>query len=1008
MVTNSNAPKNCSKIKNVKTAGASIIAIKCLFLIILLGIFTIPSFIGKTKASNFSGQFGQSKPFTNSLALPPCSNINFATQQTFGTGPFPRSVAVGDLNGDGLLDLVVTNQTNKSISVLKNTGTNSISFATQQTFATGGAPVSVVIGDIDGDGLPDLVIANFNDATVSVLQNTSTNGNISFANQVTFGAGVFPFSVSIGDLDGDGKLDLVTTNIGAAAISVLKNTTSNGTISFTGQGFSTGNRPVSVAIKDLNGDGKLDLAVVNSNDNTVSVLANTSTSGNISFATQVAFATDKGPDSIIASDLDGDGKLDLATANQASNTVSVLKNTGTSGNISFATQVTFSTGSSPGSIIASDLDGDGKLDLTVTNGIDTTVSVLQNSSTSGNISFANQVTFSTGSAPGSVATGDIDGDGKLDLAVTNPSSSTVAILQNVCTNTTTTVSSSINPSGFGQSVTFTATVAPIAPATGTPTGTVQFKDGSTNLGSAVTLSNGSAQFTTSTLTGGSHSITAVYSGDTNFITSTSTAISQVVKKVSVSTLTATPTSSVFGQSVNLSVTVTGAGATPTGTVQFKDGTTNLGSPIMLSNGSASVNVSALSVATHSFTASYSGDSNFNSSTSNIVSLVVSKANTTTSLTASQNQIVVGQMVTFTATISVVSPGAGITPGTVTFKDGATTLGSSSVGNGQAVLTVAINNVGTRTITATYSGDSNFNGSTSNNVNLFVSTVDHNTIYVADTLNNRIQRSTNNGQSWQMVGNGAGLGLGQFNAPKAVTANFMDTVIFVADTGNNRIQRSTDSGLNWQVIVGGLKSTQISQPSGIAYDEINNKLYIADTGNNTILVVTNPTSTSPIISVFAEATAGTAVGKFNQPQAITVDLNGSVYVADTANNRIQVNSNGLNTGWTVLIAGGKTGNQILVPKGVYVDNNGRIWVADTGNNRIQVNTNGTWSVFMSAGTTAGTVSSPEGVVVTLSGNVFIADTGNNRIQSKAATGGTATVVGQAGTAIGQFSQPSGIR
>jgi photosystem II stability/assembly factor-like uncharacterized protein len=190
------------------------------------------------------------------------------------------------------------------------------------------------------------------------------------------------------------------------------------------------------------------------------------------------------------------------------------------------------------------------------------------------------------------------------------------LAQVVATATTTTLTSSANPSTFGQNVTFTATVAPTS-GTGTPTGTVTFEDGLTVLGSGA-LSGGVATFSISTLAVGSHSITAVYGGDTNGAGSTSSAVSQVVNQDSTTTaLTSSVNPSVFDQSVTFTATVTanppGSG-TPTGTVTFKDGTATLGTGA-LSGGVATFSISTLAVGLHSITAVYSGDSNFTTSTS---------------------------------------------------------------------------------------------------------------------------------------------------------------------------------------------------------------------------------------------------------------------------------------------------------------------------------------------------------------------------------------------------------
>ena len=287
-------------------------------------------------------------------------------------------------------------------------------------------------------------------------------------------------------------------------------------------------------------------------------------------------------------------------------------------------------------------------------------------------------------------------------------------------------------------------------------------------------------------------------------------------------------------------------------------------------------------------------------------------------------------------------------------------------------------------------------------------LDHFTIYAADSSNNRIQRSTDEGASWSIVGLGAGTGLGQFNNPRGVTANLADTVIFVADTGNNRIQRSTNGGTSWTILASaGTTVGKVNAPQALAYDEVQDKLYIADTLNNRIQVVSNASGASPAFSIFANATIGNAIGKVNQPRGIAIDANSNVYVADTANNRIQVNTSGT---WAVF-AGASAGTaigKVNAPRSVYVNSLGQVFVADTANNRVQMHNGTSWSVFMSAGTTLGLVRLPEGVTVTANANAIISDTGNNRIQNKAVSGATTIIVGTPGTGQNQFNQPAGIR
>jgi hypothetical protein len=268
----------------------------------------------------------------------------------------------------------------------------------------------------------------------------------------------------------------------------------------------------------------------------------------------------------------------------------------------------------------------------------------------------------------------------------------------------------------GQSVTFTATVAAVSPGSGTPSGTVTFKDGSTTLGTG-TLSGGVATYSTSTLTVATHSITAVYGGDTNFTTSTSSALSQVVNQASTTTtLTSSANPSLYGQSVTFTATVAavspGSG-TPSGTVTFEDSGNVIGTRT-LSAGQATYSTSTLTVGSHTITAVYGGDTNFSASTSSVVTQLV-QTHTQTSLTTYPNPSVAGQSVTLTASVtSSTAPNGPVTSGTITFYDGATQLGGpvSLNSNGVASYTTSTLAVGSHTITAVYSGSTVYLSSTS--------------------------------------------------------------------------------------------------------------------------------------------------------------------------------------------------------------------------------------------------------------------------------------------------------
>jgi hypothetical protein len=224
-------------------------------------------------------------------------------------------------------------------------------------------------------------------------------------------------------------------------------------------------------------------------------------------------------------------------------------------------------------------------------------------------------------------------------------------------NTSTVITSNVNPSSVGQSITLIATVSPVVPATGTRTGTVTFFDGPTSIGTG-TLSGSVATLTISTLGAGSHGITASYGGDANFNTSASSTLTQTIKAATLTSLVSSVNPSLSGQSVTFTATVTSAAGTPTGTVAFLDGSTTIGTGT-LAGSIAIFSTSSLSGGTHSITATYTGDANYNSSTSTALSQTVTSSgsypithmqDTTVSfatLVSSQRQII-GEFVTPTS------------------------------------------------------------------------------------------------------------------------------------------------------------------------------------------------------------------------------------------------------------------------------------------------------------------------------------------------------------------------
>lgn len=290
-----------------------------------------------------------------------------------------------------------------------------------------------------------------------------------------------------------------------------------------------------------------------------------------------------------------------------------------------------------------------------------------------------------------------------DIYIT--SGSNIAIVQTQTqftvslTSTSTSVVSSQNPSTFGQSVSFTATVTPSS-ATGNIVFTI---DGVPQ--APVGVSSGQAVFSSSSLSVGTHSITAAYSGDASDLSSTSSTLTQTVNKASTSVnLVSTVNPTTFGQPTTFTATINNTG---TGSITFMDGSNTL-STVPLTGNSASYAATSLSIGSHSITAVYSGDTSFAGATSNTVSQTVTQITTTTTLQSSQNPSTVGQSVSFTATVSP-TPTAG---DTVTFYDGVTNIGTGTTNStGQATFATSLS-IGSHSITATFTGDSSFVASTS--------------------------------------------------------------------------------------------------------------------------------------------------------------------------------------------------------------------------------------------------------------------------------------------------------
>jgi hypothetical protein len=325
----------------------------------------------------------------------------------------------------------------------------------------------VAVADFDHDGKPDIAVSNGHDNTISVLRNDSVSIGLApfFAQQQTFATSFAPNYLAVADFNGDGKPDMVVANTNCTTVSVLLNTSSgSGLISFaTHQDIDTFNAPAGLVVADFNGDGKPDLAVISSDNSSITVMLNTTPTGNstVSFSNPMRF-----PAAVVdqftaaltltTADVNGDGKPDLITADQNHNTVGILLNR-TSTNASTPDFAQFATlpsvGGAPWSVAAGNVTGNGPADVITTNFNQGTISVLANDTTipgAGDPSFLTHEDLKAGPTPWALTLGDFNGDGKLDVAVSNTFNSSVSILPN--------------------------TSQPVSLSTGTATGTIQDDD----------------------------------------------------------------------------------------------------------------------------------------------------------------------------------------------------------------------------------------------------------------------------------------------------------------------------------------------------------------------------------------------------------------------------------------------------------------------------------------------------------------------------------------------------
>jgi hypothetical protein len=900
-------------------------------------------------------------------------------------------------------------------------GASGFHFLNPLTPATGNQPDAMAVGDFNGDGKPDLAIANYADNTVTILLG---NGDGTFTAAASSPAtGLNPISLTVGDFNGDGIADLAVVNNGDDTLRVLLGN-GDGTFTATGSAISTGQNPLAVAVGDFNEDGIADLAVANYSDNTVTVLLG---NGDGTFTpTASSPATGSGPSYIAVGDFNNDGIPDLAVANNTSNTVTVLLGQGDGTFV--ATSASPLTGNYPNSLAVADFAGNGNADLAVVNSNDNTVTVLLGQ---GDGTFAPGTTLSTGDLPYFVAAGDLNGDGIADLAVTNDSDNTLTLLL-----------------GKGDG---TFTISPTSPATGVSPGPIAVTDfngdGVVDIAVAnftdnsVTVLLSGVQEATATASGiavtgiGPHHVYASYSGDTGNGASTSGTTDLYASAPAPQFSPAAGTYNVV-QSVSInSPTAVAIYYTTDGSLPTSASTLYTG-PISVS---ANETISAIATATGygpSAPASASYTINLPPAVSPVFTLPSGVYSTTE--TVSISDATQGAKIYFTtdgtlptlASAGYTGPITVASTETITASAIASGTSMSSPASAQYTIVAAstpfiYNFAGNGT--AGFRGDGGRATDAAIN-NPFGPAFDKaGNLYFADNTNNRVRKIVAGTGIITTVagigtsgysGDGAAATSAQLNGPTSVALDSAGN-LYIADT-NNQVVRRVDrqTGLIGTYAGNGTEgysgdgqaatSAEVANVNGIAVDGVDN-LYLADSGNNRIRMVAAGTGIiSTVAGSGSAGYSGDGAAAINallrSPSGVSFDRAGNLFIADTSNNAIRkvAVANGVIT----TIAGDSSGNagyagdggpatsaRLNAPTTVTVDSTGNVYIADSQNALIRkVNSsNQSISTFAGDGSICSPVNGdgglaasagfcyPTGVVLDGSSNVYIADSYSQRIR-----------------------------
>jgi hypothetical protein len=452
----------------------------------------------------------------------------FQSAVNYTSGSSPRAVATGDFTNNGRSDLVVVNQTSGTVSVFFS-NLNGTLQSTATTLTDNAAPDAVAVGDFLGNGDEDIAVANHSNNTVSVWLG---NGNGSFTGPATYSVGAGADAIASADLNGDGRDDLAVGTFTAGNVVVLlansNGTTAANAFSISGT-YSLGSGINGIAAGELSTDGYDDLAVSNVGG-TVTILHNNG-SGQFTTINSDVYNAGVSPAGVVIGNFQEAGDIAVADNGDGSGgsaNVTVLRNSdGAGDNYQVDASGPYTAGANPNSIVAANINGDGRMDLAVTDDTDNTISLLYNNNTSSGPIFASPVTVATGTAPDAIATGDFTGGGLIDLAVANKSSGNASVF----------LHSSISVTGVAQTATEGTSLSAATVATFTDneanasagdfTAQVNWGDGTSTTGS-VSSGNGEFYVTASHAyyNQGSYTMTVTVS-DTNYDSAQTTASATV-------------------------------------------------------------------------------------------------------------------------------------------------------------------------------------------------------------------------------------------------------------------------------------------------------------------------------------------------------------------------------------------------------------------------------------------------------------------------------------------------